>query len=847
GFIGSNLCNTLTERGMPVAAAVRQTSINLSNLTPSDSLHRVDFDLTEPDYDDLKKLIEKSKAVYHFGALGNQALTMDLPVETYVSNALTTGILAALCSKSDKRLLFTSTFVTYDFSGLKEGELATEETVLPGDKYPEQAKWLDDAEEAFGRYVESFIAKEGKLDVSAEEFVGEFLLKRPIPPFADERMLGFNYPLSKLLAERLVLRFGRAADGRKTGLILRLSNIYGHGQPHEVLVPFFIRSLFTAPVDSKLTIWPTKRNFMHIDDLVEILGRLESASVTEDERIINVANDWENDLTSVEAADVIKKLLDAKVKVVADRSKKLIPAYHISNARMRKLVGSIDFRSFEEGLKEGTVEYYARQYNAGCTPEHLLEVLKEEFGGRSVTVYQIVARKRYSRPAIIRALEMLKKDGLIHESFDGRIVTYSPYLASSGWSSRNVNMLMPGIVMRDEDQAKFEQFINMNFNKFVKTYKDELADVDKVKLERAFRAIEEEINKYRESGKYRYLDGACKDLSKEISGTLKKEGFRNTFVRAYIGSGREHAYVTVALGGIEFIVDGSIDQFFDKKISPCIIPIEVAKASPRVFWMYNGLVVNSSPSGKSALEQRPPSDSSLPSTELTPVLDNLVSPETLSKNTEEMICNILFSDKKVVVAFSKKLSGFREQHVKLVARLKQWKREMITKNPKMEKRMNNLVIEDFTSSDELKNKLEQKHHIDLSDEQNNVVLTFAPIAEQNDLQAFGKTVRNVYIDEHAHAANAHFSLDNYYPLLEIVVISLAKIHMEYTVDEIYGIFKKLGIDKNALQDNMNIAEIDDNKPGAFLVFTLIPKARRYDEGQMCRDRYNRVLKFLRAA
>ncbi|MDD5195370.1 MAG: UDP-3-O-acyl-N-acetylglucosamine deacetylase, partial [Candidatus Omnitrophica bacterium] len=421
GFIGSHLCETLAKGGMAVAYAVRPNSTNLSNLPQLDNIYAVEIDLNNPDYRTLRAVIEKSSCVYHLAALGNQALTMDFPAEAYATNALSTAIIAALCAEFNKRLIFSSTFVVYDFSGRKEGQKVDEALQLPASCYPRQINWLDEAEKAFGNYVDELIAKEGKMEQPPLEFVGRHLLINSLPPAPDKRMLGANYPLSKLLAERLVLRY-KAISADKTALVVRLNNIYGPRQPQETMVPLFIRGLFALRGDSKFFVWPTRRNLLYVDELVSILRVLEKKEILESERIINVAHD--TDISTVGLANTIAQLLGIQPVVVADKRRRPMPAYKLDNARMKRLSGIETFLPLEEGLR-ATIEHYVSEYVAGCTPEHLFEVLRDEFGAVPVTVYQIVNRKRYSDAAVLRALRILDEKGLIIYGVDGKVNTYT--------------------------------------------------------------------------------------------------------------------------------------------------------------------------------------------------------------------------------------------------------------------------------------------------------------------------------------------------------------------------------------------------------------------------------------
>ena len=108
----------------------------------------------------------------------------------------------------------------------------------------------------------------------------------------------------------------------------------------------------------------------------------------------------------------------------------------------------------------------------------------------------------------------------------------------------------------------------------------------------------------------------------------------------------------------------------------------------------------------------------------------------------------------------------------------------------------------------------------------------------------GKAMRQIYVKENAHG---EFSTEQYYyPLLDIVTISITKELLGYTVDDIYSIFKSVGMDRDKLKDTMNIANIAYDVSCDFLVFTIIPIAKAYEHDSRVSRRV-RTLCFLRAA
>jgi len=216
--------------------------------------------------------------------------------------------------------------------------------------------------------------------------------------------------------------------------------------------------------------------------------------------------------------------------------------------------------------------------------------------------------------------------------------------------------------------------------------------------------------------------------------------------------------------------------------------------------------------------------------------------DQLPQNVLEAIYSVLFDGKKLILAFDRNLSRFDEQHYYLMRQLTRWKKRVKRRYPKLAETMDNFIVLHYASQNELLHKLEDTHLIDINDSRNNLILAFSPKEEDATPMNIGQAVRPVYIDE-----GRGFALNYYYPLLEIVTISLAKALMGYTKDEIYSIFETLGIDRAKLKEELNIDEITDGGEGAFLIFTLIPRAKRYDPDTNLVDRYTRLLRFLQSA
>ena len=219
---------------------------------------------------------------------------------------------------------------------------------------------------------------------------------------------------------------------------------------------------------------------------------------------------------------------------------------------------------------------------------------------------------------------------------------------------------------------------------------------------------------------------------------------------------------------------------------------------------------------------------------------DLTNPEELTKSMKETIVSILLSGKPNALAFSRRLTGYSEQHKTFIKQLKAWKERMKVKYPKFAKRIEDLIIIDFDTREELERKLEEAGLSDLGDEEKSFIFTFAPKSEEASLEGMGAAVRHVYIKE-----EGNFSPEYYYPLMDIVAISMLKAHLGYKKADIYAIFEGLGINREKVENRMNIKDINDDNPGV-LIFTIIPRAKRYDPEDRF-DRNARLLQFIRSA
>lgn len=353
GFIGRAMAVESISAGEGVAGIVRPETKKLSVLDwEQDGLYRVDLDLLHPDYHTANEMVRRSEEMYHLGARTDQESIDGNVAEIYTANSLVSGILANLSEEYGTRMLFASSFRVYEFSGADLGALVKEDQHIPSTAYPEHSRWLEKAEKAFVDYIEKFIEQKGDCEEPLL-FVREYLDNNPIPPF-DKRMVNPHYSFSKLLAERLVLRYRNA-------VVVRLGNIYGPGQPDSATIPYYIRSIMSASPGEDFPVWNRKRNSIFIGDAVTIINRI----VKEDRlfdgtgdrstRIINLVAP--RDVPSVEIAHIINEHLDQNVNVRIDPEKDVMPTYRLDNSRLSSVLGEYEFITLKTGL-EKTVDHY---------------------------------------------------------------------------------------------------------------------------------------------------------------------------------------------------------------------------------------------------------------------------------------------------------------------------------------------------------------------------------------------------------------------------------------------------------------------------------------------------------
>jgi hypothetical protein len=216
-------------------------------------------------------------------------------------------------------------------------------------------------------------------------------------------------------------------------------------------------------------------------------------------------------------------------------------------------------------------------------------------------------------------------------------------------------------------------------------------------------------------------------------------------------------------------------------------------------------------------------------------LRNIVDTKELSQNAIESILSALFSNKKLTLAFSKKLKGLESAQLKaLVRQLRKWKESTAQKNKGMKVLLDNFAILEYG---DLKAALNEKN-IDVN-ARDGLIFTYAPEPqdESENTANIGSAVKPVYIIEEKDG----FPSDYYYPLLEMVTISLAKELLQWNEREL----REALAASNITADTFGIDAAIDEKLG-ILIFKVLPKMVRYDANDRI-DRYTKLLQLLRSA
>ena len=206
----------------------------------------------------------------------------------------------------------------------------------------------------------------------------------------------------------------------------------------------------------------------------------------------------------------------------------------------------------------------------------------------------------------------------------------------------------------------------------------------------------------------------------------------------------------------------------------------------------------------------------------------------------ETIISILLRKKKLVLAFHGGLKGNESGRLKTLLN----KLEALKENDQFKDVLKGLVvIPSFASAVDLNERLVLEG-VDPKDTAHNAVFMFSETGGV-DQSKVDPAVKSVFIMEEKGFSGSLY----YYPLFEIVAITLIKDKQNYTVDQVRDAVKRLGIKFDEI--NIDINALTDKLGGpageeAFLVFSLIPNAERIRTGEQ-RERYARITEYIASA
>ncbi len=113
GFIGSNLVDLLIDEGHEIDVIDNFSSGKKENCNEKAKYHNIDIS-DQSNYDELKKILEKSDGVFHLAALPRVQESIDNPLHFEKNNTLSTiNILKACADMNIKRLVYSASSSAY--------------------------------------------------------------------------------------------------------------------------------------------------------------------------------------------------------------------------------------------------------------------------------------------------------------------------------------------------------------------------------------------------------------------------------------------------------------------------------------------------------------------------------------------------------------------------------------------------------------------------------------------------------------------------------------------------------------------------------------------------------------
>ena len=298
GFIGSNLCYSLTSREDYNIIVLDNLSVgSLDNL--SDILGRIEFIKGDiRDYELLSKLISRIDVVINLAAIVSVPYSMEHPREVFEVNTLSVlNIINAMRRYNVSKLIHISTCAIYG-----------------------EARYLP---------------------------IDEEHPKNPLSPYA----------VSKLAAEELIKIYSREYGFK--AIILRLFNVYGPrqgGGEYSGVIKIFIERLLKGKPPVIYGDGLQTRDFIYVDDVSSIIIKALEYEPDENYIILNVGSG--KAVRIKDLADKLIKMINPGIKPIYS-SPRSGDIRH-SQADISKLIKTLGYKpkyTLDEGLAK-TIEYY---------------------------------------------------------------------------------------------------------------------------------------------------------------------------------------------------------------------------------------------------------------------------------------------------------------------------------------------------------------------------------------------------------------------------------------------------------------------------------------------------------
>ncbi len=271
GTVGSQFLKVLLAQFPHVAqinTTCRPGSPRAARIPDADRLNVVRGSIN--DLDVLRQMADEGQVVYHLAAwLANTAMPDRTTV--YVTNSLATGVLARLCARRGRRLVFTSSHSVY-FAGPYRGRIEEDGYPFRGDF----VRWIGQVSGPYCDLMDAIVGGETDFG-AAPEAIREMhdALPPPLEPKIYDRDAYHLYCLTKLLAERFVLDEG--------GVVLRLSNVYGPGDDSTQAVGEACQRLLAAEPGDRLQVNQPFKKLVpnYLGDIIKACVRAGGLSLPE--------------------------------------------------------------------------------------------------------------------------------------------------------------------------------------------------------------------------------------------------------------------------------------------------------------------------------------------------------------------------------------------------------------------------------------------------------------------------------------------------------------------------------------------------------------------------------------